>query len=143
VAATEYKRFDRGQSKPGSIRAAAFSRDTDFAIVADAANLVRLCRALDELRAIRFDTATVRPCLTRQDGELKRALMAKESVEPALLVAHERGIGETAPHHMKTAKDVRKYAAEHGVSGEEALKGTIRAKANEFAEKGAKVYAKG
>jgi hypothetical protein len=31
--------------------AAEFSRDADFAILADAANLARLCKALDELRA--------------------------------------------------------------------------------------------
>ena len=39
-------------------------------------------------------------------------------------------------------EDVRKYAAEQGVSEEEALKQGMAAKSKEFVEKGAEVYAK-
>lgn len=41
---------------------------------------------------------------------------------------------------MKT--NVRKYAAEQGVSEEEALKKGMEEKSKEFVEKGAEVYAK-
>jgi phosphomethylpyrimidine synthase len=40
------------------------------------------------------------------------------------------------------AEDVRKYAAERGIAGEEALKRGMEAKSKEFVEKGAEVYAK-
>ena len=43
---------------------------------------------------------------------------------------------------LKITEDVRKYAAEHGIAGEEALKQGMEAKAKEFVEKGAEVYAK-
>ena len=43
---------------------------------------------------------------------------------------------------MKITEDVRKYAAEQGVSEEEALKRGIEEKSKEFVEKGAEVYAK-
>jgi phosphomethylpyrimidine synthase len=48
------------------------------------------------------------------------------------------------PHFcsMKITEDVRKYAAEQGVSEEEALKRGMEAKSKEFVEKGAEVYAK-
>jgi phosphomethylpyrimidine synthase len=48
------------------------------------------------------------------------------------------------PHFcsMKITEDVRKYAAEQGVSEEEALKKGMEAKSKEFVEKGAEVYAK-
>ena len=46
------------------------------------------------------------------------------------------------PHFcsMKITEDVRKYAAEHGVSEEEALKKGMEEKSKEFVEKGAEVY---
>jgi phosphomethylpyrimidine synthase len=49
------------------------------------------------------------------------------------------------PHFcsMKITEDVRKYAAEQGLAEEEALKQGMEAKAKEFVEKGAEVYAKG
>src|SRR2546428_274917 len=48
------------------------------------------------------------------------------------------------PHFcsMKITEDVRKYAAEQGVTEEEALKRGMEAKSKEFVEKGAEVYAK-
>jgi phosphomethylpyrimidine synthase len=48
------------------------------------------------------------------------------------------------PHFcsMKITEDVRKYAAEQGVTEEEALKRGMEEKSKEFVEKGAEVYAK-
>jgi phosphomethylpyrimidine synthase len=48
------------------------------------------------------------------------------------------------PHFcsMKISEDVRKYAAEQGVSEEEALKKGMEEKSKEFVKKGAEVYAK-
>jgi phosphomethylpyrimidine synthase len=48
------------------------------------------------------------------------------------------------PHFcaMRITEDVRKYAAEQGMSEEEALKKGMEAKSKEFKEKGAEVYAK-
>jgi phosphomethylpyrimidine synthase len=43
---------------------------------------------------------------------------------------------------MKTAEDVRKYAAKQGIAEEEALKKGMEEKSKEFVEKGAEVYAK-
>src|SRR5881398_1527122 len=49
------------------------------------------------------------------------------------------------PHFcsMKITEDVRKYAAEQGITEEEAIKKGMEAKSKEFVEKGAEVYAKG
>ena len=41
---------------------------------------------------------------------------------------------------MKISEDVRKYAAEQGLSEEEALKAGMDEKSKEFAEAGAEVY---
>jgi phosphomethylpyrimidine synthase len=48
------------------------------------------------------------------------------------------------PHFcsMKITEDVRKYAAEQGISEEEALKKGMEEKSKEFAEKGSELYAK-
>ena len=43
---------------------------------------------------------------------------------------------------MKITEDVRKYAAEQGVSEAEALQQGMAEKAREFVRKGAQVYAK-
>jgi phosphomethylpyrimidine synthase len=43
---------------------------------------------------------------------------------------------------MKITEDVRKYAAEQGITEEEAIKKGMEAKSKEFVEKGAEVYAK-
>jgi len=46
------------------------------------------------------------------------------------------------PHFcsMKTTEDVRKYAAEQGMTEDEALKAGMEEKSKEFVEKGAEVY---
>lgn len=49
-------------------------------------------------------------------------------------MAERQGDGETGVN--------RKFAAEHGIAEEEALKQGMEAKAEEFVEKGAEVYAK-
>jgi phosphomethylpyrimidine synthase len=41
---------------------------------------------------------------------------------------------------MKITEDVRKYAAEHGVSDDEALRAGMEEKSKEFVEAGAEVY---
>jgi len=43
---------------------------------------------------------------------------------------------------MKITEDVRKYAAEKGLTGDEALQEGMREKSTEFAEQGAEVYSK-
>jgi phosphomethylpyrimidine synthase len=43
---------------------------------------------------------------------------------------------------MKITEDVRKYAAEQGMSEDEALKRGMEEKSREFAEKGSELYAK-
>ncbi len=43
---------------------------------------------------------------------------------------------------MRITEDVRKYAAEHGLSETEALESGLQEKKKEFLEKGAEVYAK-
>ncbi len=43
---------------------------------------------------------------------------------------------------MKITKDVRKYAAEQGVTEEAALAEGMAEKSKQFAEKGSKLYAK-
>ncbi|MFM8886411.1 MAG: phosphomethylpyrimidine synthase, partial [Chthoniobacterales bacterium] len=48
------------------------------------------------------------------------------------------------PHFcsMKITEDVRRYAAEQGVSENDALRAGMEEKSREFAEKGAELYAK-
>ncbi len=58
---------------------------------------------------------------------------------PHFPVRRSLGVGGCS---MKITEDVRKYAAEQGVSEEEALKKGMEAKSKEFVEKGAEVYAK-
>jgi phosphomethylpyrimidine synthase len=43
---------------------------------------------------------------------------------------------------MKITEDVQKYAADQGVSEQEALQEGIEEKSREFAEKGSELYAK-
>ena len=48
------------------------------------------------------------------------------------------------PHFcsMKITEDVRKYAAEHGLTNAEAIESGLQEKGKEFVEKGSQVYAK-
>jgi phosphomethylpyrimidine synthase len=48
------------------------------------------------------------------------------------------------PHFcsMRITEDVRKYAAEHGLTDAEAIESGMQEKRKEFLEKGAEVYAK-
>ena len=48
------------------------------------------------------------------------------------------------PHFrfMKITEDVRKYAAEHGLTDANVIKEGLKQKATEFTEAGAKIYAK-
>ena len=43
---------------------------------------------------------------------------------------------------MKITEDVRRYAAEQGISEDEALRAGMEEKSREFSEKGAELYAK-
>jgi len=43
---------------------------------------------------------------------------------------------------MKITEDVRKYAAEHGLTNEAAIESGMQEKRKEFVEKGSEVYAK-
>ena len=43
---------------------------------------------------------------------------------------------------MKITEDVRKYAAEHGLTSEQAIESGMQEKRKEFLEKGAEVYVK-
>ncbi len=43
---------------------------------------------------------------------------------------------------MRITEDVRKYAAEQKLSGEEALRAGLEQKAREFTEAGAEIYSK-
>ena len=43
---------------------------------------------------------------------------------------------------MKITEDVRKYAAEHGITDAEAVESGMKEKRKEFLEKGAELYAK-
>jgi len=48
------------------------------------------------------------------------------------------------PHFcsMRITEDVRKYAAEHGLTNDEAIESGMQEKRKEFLEQGAEVYAK-
>jgi phosphomethylpyrimidine synthase len=43
---------------------------------------------------------------------------------------------------MKITEDVRKYAAEHGLTNEAAIESGMQEKRKEFVEKGSEIYAK-
>jgi phosphomethylpyrimidine synthase len=43
---------------------------------------------------------------------------------------------------LRITEDVRRYAVEHGMTEEEAIKQGLEQKATEFVEKGSEVYAK-
>jgi hypothetical protein len=50
--------------------------------------------------------------------------------------------GGRALREINARQDVRKYAAEQGINGAEALEKGLKEKSAEFVEKGAEVYAK-
>ena len=49
----------------------------------------------------------------------------------------------SASERVNITEDVRKYAAEHGLTDVEAVESGMQEKANEFADKGAEVYSAG
>ena len=59
----------------------------------------------------------------------------------ARIFLSRRSLGEGGCS-MKITEDVRKYAAEHGLSETEAIESGMEEKRKEFLEKGAEVYAK-
>jgi len=56
--------------------------------------------------------------------------------------SHPQGEFRGLTKLVKITEDVRKYAAEQGVSDDEALAKGMAEKSREFADKGAEVYAK-
>ncbi len=56
--------------------------------------------------------------------------------------SHPQGERRGETKLVKITEDVRKYAAEQGLSEEEALKAGMEQKSREFVSAGAKVYAK-
>jgi hypothetical protein len=56
--------------------------------------------------------------------------------------SHPQGEIRGATKLVKITEDVRKYAAEHGLSESEAIESGMQEKRKEFLEKGAEVYAK-
>ena len=74
------------------------------------------------------------------DAETARAFHDETLPQEGAKTAHFCSM--CGPHFcsMKITEDVRKYAAEQGVSEEEGLKKGMEAKAKEFVEKGAEVY---
>src|SRR6202041_1382852 len=76
------------------------------------------------------------------DPETARAFHDETLPQESAKTAHFCSM--CGPHFcsMKITEDVRKYAAEQGVSEQEALQKGMEAKSKEFVEKGAEVYAK-
>ena len=74
------------------------------------------------------------------DPETARAFHDETLPQEGAKVAHFCSM--CGPHFcsMKITEDVRKYAAEQGLSDEEALQSGLEAKSREFVEKGAEVY---
>lgn len=56
--------------------------------------------------------------------------------------SHPQGEIRGATKLVKITEDVRKYAAEQGVSEQEALQKRMEEKSREFVEKGVEIYAK-
>jgi len=56
--------------------------------------------------------------------------------------SHPKGEIRGRTKLVKITEDVRKYAAEHGLTDAEAIESGIQEKRKEFLEKGAEVYAK-
>lgn len=58
------------------------------------------------------------------------------------LQSHPQGELRGETKLVKITEDVRKYAAEHSLTNDEAIESGLREKAEEFARSGAEVYAK-
>ncbi len=56
--------------------------------------------------------------------------------------SHPKGDIRGQTKIVKITEDVRKYAAEQGISESEGLESGLKEKAKEFADKGAEVYAR-
>jgi hypothetical protein len=56
--------------------------------------------------------------------------------------SHPQGEVRGLTNLVKITEDVRKYAAEHGLSESKAIESGIQEKRKEFLEKGAEIYAK-
>ena len=56
--------------------------------------------------------------------------------------SHPQGEFRGQTNLVKITEDVRKYAARHGLTSEEAIERSLQEKSREFVEQGADVYAK-
>ncbi len=76
------------------------------------------------------------------DPELARSFHDETLPQEGAKTAHFCSM--CGPHFcaMKITEDVRRYAAEHGVTGEQALAAGMEQKSREFVERGAEIYAK-
>ena len=62
-------------------------------------------------------------------------------MDPARIFLSRRNFSEGGCS-MRITEDVRKYAAERGLTGAEAIESGMQEKRKEFLEKGAEIYAK-
>ena len=71
-------------------------------------------------------------------------MAAKPEAKPAEGAKTAHFCSMCGPHFcsMRITEDVRKYAAEHGMSEEAAVEEGLKQKATEFNESGAEIYAK-
>ena len=83
------------------------------------------------MMGIRF----VKPFLKRERRPPTSAVCA------ARISLSRRSLGEGGCS-MKITEDIRKYAAEHGITDAEAVESGMEEKRKEFVEKGSQVYAK-
>ncbi len=85
-----------------------------------------------------MDCKAVRPMSGREES-VPRQTLPQEGAKTAHFCSM------CGPHFcsMKITEDVRKYAAEQGLSESEALASGMQDKAREFAERGAEIYANG
>jgi hypothetical protein len=65
-------------------------------------------------------------------------------MEPVGIERHRwaKPAGMSGSERVKITEDVRKHAAEHSLTNDEAIESGLREKAEEFARGGAEVYAK-
>jgi hypothetical protein len=70
---------------------------------------------------------------------MTRISLARRSFLSRRSAAKEDSVGGCS---MKITEDVRKYAAEHGLTDAEAIESGLQEKRKEFLEQGSEVYAK-